>query len=225
VADARAAQLADLVVRARGLGISIHHVSDRVLAALAETRSPQGVVGVVADPRPRLDQLLASGPSLVTVLVGVADPGNAGTIIRTCDAFGVDAVLLTERSVDPHNGKCVRASAGSLFHLPVLDAGPAATAVDALHVAGLTTLAATPHGGTPLDSDEVTGLLSMPVAWLFGSEAHGLADDTLGRAAVRVRIPTPGAAESLNLAASAAVCLYATAQARTHGPLRGASPR
>jgi TrmH family RNA methyltransferase len=144
-------------------------------------------------------------------LCGVADPGNAGTVIRTADAVGADAVALTAGSADPYAGKAVRASAGSLFHLPVL-VDVETNAIDDLRRAGVQVFAAE-AGGTSLD-DIPAAELAHPTVWLFGNEAHGL-DAALRPLTDRsVGIPIYGSAESLNLAAAAAVCLYASARAQ-----------
>jgi RNA methyltransferase, TrmH family len=158
--------------------------------------------------------LLAAGPRLVAVLAGIADPGNAGTILRTADAAGAAAVVFPDGSVDPYNGKCVRASAGSVFHLDLVRGGSAADAVRALRAGGLRVLAADAHGERDLDELSASGALRAPTAWVFGSEAHGLASDLAALAYARVRVPIHGLAESLNLAAAAAVCLYACASAQ-----------
>jgi TrmH family RNA methyltransferase len=186
-------------------------VDDRVARSLGDTETPQGVVAVVDQPRHRLDEVLRGKPRLLAMLCGVADPGNAGTVIRTADAAGADAVLLTKGSTDPYAGKCVRASAGSLFHLPVVTGLSIPPTVDALRGAGLTVLATTLDGDSIDDLDDV---LAGPVAWLFGNEAHGLGGDIASTADRSVRVPIHGRAESLNLAAAAAVCLYATVRAQ-----------
>ena len=160
---------------------------------------------------------LAGSPRLVTLCADVRDPGNAGTVIRTSDAMGADAVILAGSSVDPYNPKTVRASVGSLFHLPVAIAPDAEAAVTAAREAGLTVLAA--DGDGEVDLDAADDLLAGPVAWLFGNEAWGLPAELAAAADHRVRIPIHGRAESLNLATAAAVCLYATARAqRAVGP-------
>jgi RNA methyltransferase, TrmH family len=179
------------------------------LAALAETVQPQGLVAVCRHLDVPLDAALGGHPPLVAVLVEVRDPGNAGTVLRTADAAGAGAVVLAGDAVDPYNGKAVRASAGSLFHLDVVRAADPLAVVAALHAAGYTVLAADGSGPTPLDAAP----LRAPTAWLFGSEAHGLPRDVADAADARVRVPIHGRAESLNLAAAAAVCLYASAAA------------
>jgi TrmH family RNA methyltransferase len=183
-------------------------VDDGGLAALAETPHPQGIVAVC----PYLDVPLSTvvAARLVAVLVDVGDPGNAGTVLRTADAAGAGAVVFAGDAVDPYNGKCVRASAGSLFHVDVVRGADPLSAVDALRSAGLRVLAATPRGES--DLFDLDGL-DQPTAWVFGSEAHGLPSAVLEAADARVRIPIYGGAESLNLAAAAAVCLYSSARA------------
>jgi len=147
------------------------------------------------------------------VLADVRDPGNAGTILRTADAAGAAAVVFAGESVDPYNGKCVRASAGSLFHVAVVREPDPLAAVGALRSAGLQVLATTGYGDTDLFALDAAGELGRPTAWLFGSEAHGLPAHLLDAADARVRVPIHGRAESLNLAAAAAVCLYSSAKA------------
>jgi TrmH family RNA methyltransferase len=186
-------------------------VTDEALAALAETVHPQGLVAVCeqidAPLRAALDQ------RLIAVAVDIRDPGNAGTVLRTADAAGARAVIFAGDAVDPYNGKCVRASAGSLFHVDVVRERDPAAVVAALRSAGVQVLAATGHGEDDLDDLLDAGALDRPTAWLFGSEAHGLGDDLMAAADRRVRVPIYGGAESLNLAAAAAVCLYASARA------------
>ncbi len=185
-----------------------------VLAAMAQTVTPQGVLGVAALLDVPLAAALADRPGLVAVLEAVSDPGNAGTVIRTADAAGAGAVLLTEGSTDPHGGKCVRATAGSLWHLPLVHGPTVQESVEALRAAGLRVLATTAAGTDDLDELADGGELARPTAWLFGSEADGLSSAALALADRTVRVPLLGRAESLNLAATAAVCLYASARAQ-----------
>ena len=152
--------------------------------------------------------------ALAVILANVRDPGNAGTVLRTADAAGAGGVIFAGSSVDPYNSKCVRASAGSLFHLPVVTGPPVADAVRALREQGLRVLAADGGAGTTLDDLQSAGLLSQPTGWLFGNEAWGLPSDVLDLADDAVAVPIYGRAESLNLAAAAAVCLYASARAQ-----------
>lgn len=207
------AELAGLAAEA---GVPVSAVTERAAAGLSETVTPQGVVAVCDLVDVPLADALAGSPRLVAVLAGVSDPGNAGTVIRVADAAGADAVVLAGHAVDPHNGKCVRASTGSLFHLPVARAGVEDT-LAACRAAGLSLVAADGHATADLSADEG---LAEPTAWVFGSEAHGLPADVLAGLDRSLRVPVYGEAESLNLATAAAVCLYATAW-RQRAPERG----
>ena len=208
----------DLLRTAAASGTRVTLVTDRVAQTLSDTVTPQGVVAVVRGNDIGLAEVLAGQPQLLVVMVDAADPGNAGTVIRTSEALGADAVILAGESVDPLNPKCVRATAGSLFHLPVLRGGDTLTAAATLRGAGVALLATTLDGDThDLDSSAVQAMLAGPVAWLFGNEAHGLPESVTAVADARVRIPIRGAAESLNLAAAAAICLYATARVQQAG--------
>jgi len=212
VPDAAVAH-AYLLAAARREGAPWQPVDDAALASLTETVAPQGVVAVcrfVDEPFPAL---LARAPRLLAVCVDVRDPGNAGTVIRCADAAGAGGVVLAGSSVDPYNGKAVRASVGSLFHVPLALAPGTADVVDALRGAGTTVLAADGAGDLDLDDAVDDGLLTRRTAWLFGNEAHGLPDEIAAQADHRVRIPIHGRAESLNLATAAAICLYASARA------------
>ena len=184
-------------------------VADDVLEAMGETRSPQGLVAVCG-----LLALRDALPDLsrgAVLLDRIGDPGNAGSIIRTADAAGYGAVVMTAGCVDPHNGKVVRASAGSVFHLPIaVDAEPAAV-TRAAREAGLV-VAGTTTAPEAIDLAEFAASLDgRGVAWWLGSEAHGLDPAILEMCDARVRIPIRGGAESLNVAAAAAVCMYAVA--------------
>jgi TrmH family RNA methyltransferase len=227
---------------ARTGGLRPVPVTAEVLAAMTDTVTPQGLVAVCATVDRPLEDVLASlpgddGPLLVAVLAHVRDPGNAGTVLRAADAAGADAVVLTEASVDVHNPKCVRSTAGSLFHLPVVQGVPLADALAALRRRGLVVLAADGAGEHDLDDllDELdpagaaapaadAPLLARPTAWLLGNEAWGLPEEHRALADAVVRVPLHGRAESLNLATAATVCLYASARAhRRHRRARAGS--
>jgi TrmH family RNA methyltransferase len=199
-----------LVAGAARRGALVHQVSGDVMAELAQTVTPQGFIDI---PLNQLtSRLAAARPALVVILANVRDPGNAGTVLRTADAAGADGVVFAGASVDPYNGKCVRAAAGSLFHLPVVAGGPLDAAISALRGAGLAILAADGGGPARLDDPALAARLAGPAAWLFGNEAWGLPADLLALADEAVAVPIYGRAESLNLAAAAAVCLYASAR-------------
>jgi RNA methyltransferase, TrmH family len=207
--DAALSRYAELAAQAP----VVSPVTDEGLAALAETVQPQGLVAVCEQVDVPLPDALAKQPRLIAVAAGIRDPGNAGTVLRTADAAGAGAVVFAGDAVDPYNGKCVRASAGSLFHVDVVRDRSATAVVETLRGAGVQVLAATGYGDDDLDDLLDDGSLTAPTAWLFGSEAHGLPGELLAAADRRVRVPVYGGAESLNLAAAAAVCLYASARA------------
>jgi TrmH family RNA methyltransferase len=190
--------------------VAVHVVTDKAAKALSDTVTPVGLFAVCTLPEVRLGDVLAAEPRLLLVAVNTSEPGNAGTLIRTADAMGADAVVLAGDGVDPYNGKCLRASAGSVFALPVLEEPDVPTLVATLRSAGLNLLATTVDGELSLDDAD----LAAPTAWIFGSEAHGLAAEVAALADGRVRIPMRGSAESLNIAAAAAICLYQSSRAQ-----------
>ena len=216
-----AARYPEIVAAAAAAGLRVHQGTVEVLEAMSP--DAQGVVAVADLLTAGLDDVVARGPRLVAVLSHVRDPGNAGTIVRVADAAGADAVVLTAASVDPHNPKVVRSTAGSLFHVPVVRGPELADVVGPLREAGLTILAADGRGEWDLDDlldaagpggGRHAGVpdLAAPTAWVFGNEAWGLGEDA-GLADAVVRVPIHGRAESLNLAMAATVCLYASARA------------
>ena len=204
----------ELLAEAAVAGVEVRWVSGQVMETLAQTVTPQGLLAVCRSLDVPLDRLIGAQTRLVAVLANVRDPGNAGTVIRAADAAGAEGVVLTRASVDLYNGKCVRASAGSVFHLPITVGADVAEALTALRAAGLRILAADGAGPADLDTLDAAGGLDVPTAWLFGNEAWGLPAELCELADEVVRVPIHGRAESLNLAAAAAVCLYASARAQ-----------
>ena len=210
----------EIVAGAHVAGARVRTGTPEVLEAMSP--DAQGVVAVVDQVRADLDDVLAARPRLVAVLAHVRDPGNAGTVLRAADAAGAGAVVLTASSVDVHNPKAVRSTAGSLFHLPVVSGPELPEVVARLRAAGLTVLAA--DGSAPHDLDDLLDVagtapagvpdLAAPTAWVFGNEAWGLREEDLALADAAVRVPLRGRAESLNLATAAAVCLYASGRAQ-----------
>jgi TrmH family RNA methyltransferase len=209
-----------LLANARALGVEVDLIGAEVLADLTQTVTPQGVVAVCGFlDVPLQDGLNPPGeqrsrtPMLVAFLAHVRDPGNAGTVVRVADAAGASGVVLSAASVDPYNGKCVRASAGSLFHLPLAIEVSIEEGIAAMRAAGLRVIAADGAGDRDLDAEIDSEALAAPTAWVFGNEAWGLPESTLALCDAVVRVPIHGRAESLNLATAAAVCLYASARA------------
>jgi TrmH family RNA methyltransferase len=203
----------DLVGLAADAGIDVQIVSGEVMSELAQTVTPQGLLAVCGFVDVPLETVVASRPRLVALLANVRDPGNAGTVLRAADAAGADAVIFADASVDPYNGKCVRASAGSLFHLRVVAGARLADTTSALRAAGLRVVAADGRADSTLDDPGTRERLAEPTAWMFGNEAWGLPAELRALADETVAVPIYGRAESLNLATAAAVCLYASAAA------------
>lgn len=201
----------DVAGAARAAGLRVTTVPEPVLLAMTETVHPQGISAVCRFLDVAATGLLP-GARLIVVLHEVRDPGNAGTILRTADAAGADAVILAGDSVDPYNGKCVRSSAGSLFHVPVGLTDDLPDLQAGARAAGLQVLGTAAGASRDLLDLQRDGSLVPPTLWVFGNEAHGLPVEL--RADIDVAIPIFGHAESLNLAAAAAVCLYATSAAQ-----------
>jgi RNA methyltransferase, TrmH family len=204
-----AAAYSDLLA---GVPVPVRLVTEKAAASLSETVTPQGLVAVCTLRDVPAEAVVADPPRLAVALAGLGDPGNAGTVLRTADACGAGAVIFGAGSADPFGGKVVRASAGSLFHVDVVRSAPLEPLLPALQAAGVTVLAADGGGETSLD--ELEAELAGPVLWLFGNEARGVPAELAAVADARVRIPMRGRAESLNLAAAAAICLYVTSRAQ-----------
>ncbi|MEX0913449.1 MAG: RNA methyltransferase [Demequina sp.] len=216
--EAAAQRYGEILDSAQSADLYVHLGTPEVLEAMSP--DAQGVLAVLDTSGVSLDEVIAGSPRLVAVLSHVRDPGNAGTAIRTADAAGADAVVLAGESVDPTNPKVVRASAGSLFHLPVVRSLPLEDALAALQGAGLQVWTADGGGDVDLAALQTSGAeLELPTAWVFGNEAWGLTSDDLALADARVCIPIYGKAESLNLSTAVSVCLYASAAA--HAASRG----
>jgi RNA methyltransferase, TrmH family len=211
------ARHADLVAAAADAGVEVQVISGEAMSELAQTVTPQGLLAVCEFVDVPLETVTAARPRLVALLANVRDPGNAGTVLRAADAAGADSVIFADASVDPYNGKCVRASAGSLFHLPVVAGARLPATVAALRAAGLRVVAADGRAASSLDDPATRARLASPTAWLFGNEAWGLPPELLELADESVAVPIYGRAESLNLATAAAVCMYASAAALRSG--------
>lgn len=211
----------DVLAAAAAAHLPVHEVGDEVLAAMADAQTPPGILAVCRTPVATLPDVVARRPRLVCVLAHVRDPGNAGTVLRGADAFGADAVVVTTGSVDVWSPKVVRSTAGSLFHVPLVVGVEIGQAIAGLRAAGLRVLAADGAGAAALPDTDLT----VPHAWVTGNEAWGLPSEIRQACDAVVRVPIVGAAESLNLAMAATVCLYASATARgapgAAGPTRG----
>lgn len=203
---------ADIVDAARAARLFVHDVTDDVMSAMADTPTPQGIAAVCRRIDVDLDDVLAAHPQQVVVLTHVRDPGNAGTVLRTADATGAQAVIVSAESVDVYNPKVVRSTVGSLFHVPVVVGEPVDVILGRLRAAGLRLVAADGHGTSLLTDPAVEEALRGPHAWVMGNEAWGMDDATRDACDDVVRVPIYGLAESLNLAQAATICLYTSAR-------------
>lgn len=199
-----------LLARAADAGAVVRSVADGVLARVTDTVTPQAVaaIGRFVDASP-VDAASAAGP-LALVLVGVGDPGNAGTLLRSAEAAGAGAVLFCDGSVDPYGPKCVRASAGSVFRVMVTRSADAREALDRLAAAGFDTVATAARGDRPYDAVDLAG----PVAVVLGSEAHGLPEHIVGRVGRTVSIPMVGRTESLNVGMAGTILCFESLRQR-----------
>jgi len=195
---------------AQAANLRVTPVSSDVLAAMAETEHPQGVLAICDLLTSASVESIMSAPGPVVVLEALSDPGNVGTVIRTADAVGAAGVILTPESADIHNGKVVRATAGSVFHVPCATGIDLDEVVAAARTAGRTLAVATGDGSTDLFAAVSQGRVSESTVWLVGAEAHGVSARARSLADHLVSIPMRGGAESLNAAVAAAVVLYVT---------------
>jgi TrmH family RNA methyltransferase len=197
-----------LVERAHAEGARVFELAPGVMERVADTVSPQPVAAVVRFLDLQLDAL--QDASFVLVCADVRDPGNAGTVLRSAEAAGAEAVVCAGGSVDLYNPKTVRASAGSLFHVPVVAGGDPVSIVKQLRDWGMTAIGAAAHGGAdPADVD-----FTRRVALVLGNESHGIPADVDETLAERVTIPLAGRAESLNVGMAAAVLGFEVARQR-----------
>lgn len=202
----------DLISRTEQSRVTLTLVSEAALKSLSDTTTPQGVVAVCQQFHVSLEDVLASKPKLIAFLAQIRDPGNAGTVLRAADAAGADAVVFSKGSVDIYNPKVVRSTTGSMFHLPFVVEADIDLAIQTFKESGLQVLAADINGSSLAGLDAST--LVKPTVWLFGNEAWGLEPEVASLADTLVQVPIYGAAESLNLATAASVCLYASAFAQ-----------
>jgi TrmH family RNA methyltransferase len=181
---------------------------------LTGTVTPQGLIAVCQMIDVPTSEALAGSPRLVLLCDQVRDPGNLGAVIRCADAFGADAVLVSRDSVDLYNAKTVRATTGSLFHLPIAVGVDLAEVVTQARDSGLQVFGADAEAADTVNDVAQAGLLSEPTLWVMGNEAWGLPAEHTTVLDRLVALPRYGRAESLNLSTAAAVLLYASATAQ-----------
>lgn len=203
---------AGLLEVAMSKGVEVFQVPDSIMAELADTETPQGVLAVLWQPDYTLSDVLPPGqPPLVVVVDGVQDPGNLGTIIRSADAAGAGGVVLLKGTVDLYNPKTLRSTMGSLFHLPVVTAEDATGALGYLASVGVTLVVGNPVGGEPISHVD----LKVPVGFVVGNEGAGPRVSVYEYKHRKVTIPMPGRAESLNVAMATSIMLYEAVRQRT----------
>ena len=214
VADDAVDRHVDLLNRAARAGVRVHAAPAAAVAEVSDTVTPQGILAVCRRVDVPLAEALAGSPKLVVLCDRVRDPGNLGTVIRCADAFGADAVLISQDSVELYNAKAVRASTGSLFHLPLVVDVDLSAAVAQARSSGLQVFGADGSASYTVGDLASSGELARPTMWVLGNEAWGLPAERAAQMDRLVALPMYGRAESLNLSTAAAVLLYATASAQ-----------
>ena len=201
--------LRTVVHDADAAGVPVWGLTSSVFASVSDTSSPQGALALAirsVAPVSALAEL--DGP--VLVLVDISDPGNAGTLVRAAEAAGCAGVVFAGSSTDPFGPKAVRAAAGSIVRLPVSEGAEVSTVLDELQSAGRTLVATVVDGGAAPEATD----LSVPVAILIGSEAHGLSSEVIAACSATITIPMQSAVESINAAVAGAVVLFEAARQR-----------
>ncbi|MCX5716971.1 MAG: RNA methyltransferase [Nitrospirae bacterium] len=188
---------------------AIFEVTEKIMNKLADTETPQGIIATASYDIKSLEEIKFKSAPLIVAVDRVQEPGNLGTIIRTSDAAGADAVVILKGACDAFMQKTIRATAGSIFNIPIIYTGTDKF-LEWLKSNGIMFIAtALDSGKSIFDSD-----LKKPIAFVFGNEAHGVSNEIRRKADLILKIPIFGKAESLNVSASAAVCLYEVARQR-----------
>jgi TrmH family RNA methyltransferase len=182
---------------------------DKIFNGAVSTETPQGVAALVKLKQSDLESVLAVPDTLIVGAAGIQDPGNLGTMIRSAEAFGATALIAAERTVNPLNPKVIRASAGSLFRLPVLKV-PSAQFFAECRAHGVRILGTSSHKGMPLDQADLTG----PAAIFIGSEGAGVPKEILAEVDETIVIPHSPRVESLNAGIAASIFMYEAARQR-----------
>lgn len=202
----------ELTARLADSHIPLYYADERLLKEVCETDTPQGILAVAEKMEFSLDSILKKDELCIVLLDEVRDPGNAGTIIRTADACGLDAVLLSKGSVDLYNGKTIRATMGSLFHIPVIQNLDMAETISRLKYGNVATIGADPHSTT--SCIELAGYRRSAI--IIGNESQGINNDVSSILDHNVRIPMPGRAESLNAGIAASIMMYEFSVRKRH---------
>jgi len=191
-------------------GVEVVRLANDVFQSCVETQTPQGIAALLVPPVSSVDEMLRGNP-LILIAVGLQDPGNLGTLVRSAEAFGATGVMTTPGTVSVWNQKAIRASAGSVFRVPVASAD--AAGMEVLEQQGVRLLAALKDNAAAIDEAVLMG----PIAFLIGNEGAGLSEDWVRMADERVTIPCPGWVESLNAAVAGSLLLYEASRQRRRG--------
>lgn len=190
--------------------VELSCVSDKLFGQIAQTEHPQGIAVLVELKNPLLDDILHQPNVLLVVACGLQDPGNLGTILRSAQAFGANALITLEGTVNPFNSKATRASAGAVFHVPSFVGAEPDALFQKLRAAGVRLVAADPHNPSRISDSNLRGSLAI----LIGQEAAGLSPEIAKQADLRVSIPIRAGMDSLNAATAASIILYEVARQR-----------
>jgi len=202
-----------ILAKIREKGIDCYKISRKQFADISEVETPQGILAVVKERRFELRDVLKSSNPLVVFCIGVQDPGNLGTIIRTADAVGASGIVLSRGTVDLYNSKAIRSTMGSLFHLPIVQADDVNETLDYLKNRKIRIVAT----DIKAEKDYFEADCKGPTAILVGNEGAGLPEEVIKVSDEAVKIPMPGKAESLNVGISTAVMLYEVLRQRKYG--------
>jgi len=208
--DATTQRLKERLLEQIGHKVETYLVPAKLFHEAVATDSPQGVAALVRCKESTLDEALRELPTLLVVAAGLQDPGNLGTILRSAEAFGAGGVVLTEGTVSAYNPKTVRATAGSIFRLPVMTA-KLAELIPHLREKGVKLFATSSHQGVPLHEARLSG----PSALFIGNEGAGLARDVISKMDATLAIPQARSVESLNAGVAASIILYEAARQRS----------
>ena len=196
-------------------GIEVIRLASDIFQSCVDTQTPQGIAALLVPRLSSLDEMLTPGLArapLILIAVGLQDPGNLGTLLRSAEAFGATGLLTTPGTVSPWNQKALRASAGSIFRMPIAAATP--EAIERLQQAGVQLVATLKENATDANSPALAPVLRGPLALLIGNEGAGLSEDWIRLSDHRITIPYPGPVESLNAAVAGSILLWQITQLR-----------
>lgn len=191
-------------------GMASYKIPVQLFKELSDTQNPQGIMAVVSMDIHSMEEILNRPQGFYIILDRIQDPGNMGTIIRTADAAGADAIFITKGSVDLYNSKTIRATMGSIFHVPILSTGSTSETIDLLKTNGIKIVTTSLEGEKYYFEVEYKGLCGI----IVGNEANGVQHEDMMASDILVKIPMPGKAESLNASVAASIVMYEAVRQR-----------